>query len=185
MQLLVDYIPIVIFIAAYFYKDIFYATGVLMIAMPVILLGQWLVNKKLNKIFAASTALVLILGGATLFFRNPTFLYWKPTVLNWAAGLVFLGSQWVGEKTIAQRMLSNAAELQDGQWKRLNQIWVVFFVFVGSVNLYVAYSFSEAFWVKFKLFGMLGITFVFVIIQSVWLSMMAQKNEAAANEVEN
>lgn len=185
MQLLVDYIPIVIFIAAYFYKDIFFATGALMIAMPIILLGQWLVKKKVNKIFAASTALVLVLGGATLFFRNPTFLYWKPTVLNWAAGLVFLGSQWVGDKTITQRMLGNAAELLDEQWIRLNQIWVVFFVFVGSVNLYVAYSFPEAFWVKFKLFGMLGITFVFIIIQSVWLSVMAQKNEAAANEVEN
>ena len=185
MQLLVDYIPIVIFIAAYFYKDIFFATGALMIAMPIILLGQWLLKKKVNKIFAASTALVLVLGGATLFFRNPTFLYWKPTVLNWAAGLVFLGSQWVGDKTITQRMLGNAAELLDEQWVRLNQIWVVFFVFVGSVNLYVAYSFPEAFWVKFKLFGMLGITFVFIIIQSVWLSVMAQKNEAAANEVEN
>lgn len=185
MQLLVDYIPIVIFIAAYFYKDIFFATGALMIAMPIILLGQWLVKKKVNKIFAASTALVLVLGGATLFFRNPTFLYWKPTVLNWAAGLVFLGSQWVGDKTITQRMLGNAAELLDEQWIRLNQIWVVFFVFVGSVNLYVAYSFPEAFWVKFKLFGMLSITFVFIIIQSVWLSVMAQKNDAAANEAEN
>lgn len=185
MQLLVDYIPIVIFIAAYFYKDIFFATGALMIAMPVILLGQWLVKKEVNRIFAASTALVLILGGATLFFRNPTFLYWKPTVLNWAAAAVFLGSQWIGDKTIAQRMLANAAQLEDYQWIRLNQIWVAFFVFVGAVNLYVAYSFSEAFWVKFKLFGMLGITFVFVIIQSVWLSVMAQRNEAAASEMEN
>jgi intracellular septation protein len=75
MQLLVDYIPIVIFIAAYFYKDIFFATGVLMVVMPVILLGQWLITKKVNKIYAASTGLVLLLGGATLFFRNPTFLY--------------------------------------------------------------------------------------------------------------
>lgn len=185
MQLLVDYIPIVIFIAAYFYRDIFYATGVLMVVMPILLLGQWLVSKKVNKIYAASTALVLVLGGATLFFRNPTFLYWKPTVLNWAAAAVFLGSQWVGDKTIVQRMLGNAAELAPNQWIRLNQIWVAFFIIVGAVNLYVAYSFSEAFWVKFKLFGMLGLTFVFVIIQSIWLAMAAQKNEAQAAESES
>jgi intracellular septation protein len=184
MQLLVDYIPLVVFIAAYFYKDIFFATGVLMVVMPVVLLGQWLATKKVNKIYAASTGLVLVLGGATLFFRNPTFLYWKPTVLNWAAGAVFLGSQWIGDKTVVQRMLGSAAQLTSEQWIRLNQIWVAFFIFVGTVNLYVAYTFSEAFWVKFKLFGMLGLTFVFVVIQSVWLSFAARKNEAASAEAE-
>ena len=185
MQLLVDYIPIVAFILAYFYKDIFFATGVLMAVMPVVLVLQWLMTKKINKIYAASTVLVLVLGTATLVFRNPTFLYWKPTVLNWAIAVVFLGSQWIGEKTIVERMLGNAAELVPQQWIRLNQIWVVFFIIVGGVNLYVAYTFSEAFWVKFKLFGMLGITLVFVLIQSVWLTLATQKNEATAEEAES
>ena len=184
MQLLLDYIPIIAFILAYFYRDIFFATIVLMALMPVILLIQWLMTKKLNRIYAASTALVLVLGTFTVAFRNPTFLYWKPTVLNWAIALVFLGSQWIGEKTIAQRMLGSAAVLADLQWIRLNQIWVVFFIFIGAVNLYVAYSFSEEFWVKFKLFGMLGITLVFVIIQSIWLTITARKNEAAQGDSE-
>ena len=185
MQLLVDYIPIIVFILAYFYEDIFFATAVLMAVMPVVLLVQWLMTKKLNRIYAASTALVLVLGGFTLAFRNPTFLYWKPTVLNWAIALVFLGSQWIGDKTIVQRMLGSAAELTNYQWVRLNQIWVGFFVFVGAVNLYVAYSFSEEFWVKFKLFGMLGITLVFVIIQSVWLTMAAQRNGTEVSDADN
>ena len=185
MQLLVDYIPIVVFILAYFYKDIFFATGVLMAVMPVVLVLQWLMTKKINKIYAASTVLVLVLGGATLVFRNPTFLYWKPTVLNWLIAAVFLGSQWIGDKTVVQRMLGNAAELGPDQWIRLNQIWVVFFIIVGGVNLYVAYTFNEAFWVKFKLFGMLGITLVFVIIQSVWLTLVTQKNAAAAEDSES
>lgn len=184
MQLLLDYIPIIAFILAYFYRDIFFATIVLMAVMPVILLVQWLMTKKLNRIYAASTALVLVLGAFTVAFRNPTFLYWKPTVLNWAIALVFLASQWIGEKTIVQRMLGSAAELTGAQWVRLNQIWVVFFIFVGAVNLYVAYSFSEEFWVKFKLFGMLGITLVFVIIQSIWLTITAQKNEDAQGDAE-
>lgn len=184
MQLLLDYIPIIVFILAYFYKDIFFATGVLMVVMPIVLFVQWLITKKLNRIYAASTALVLILGGFTLAFRNPTFLYWKPTVLNWAIAIAFFGSQWIGEKTFVQRMLGSAAELGREQWIRLNQIWVVFFLFVGSVNLYVAYNFSEAFWVKFKLFGMLGITILFVIIQSVWLTLATQKNESASSDSE-
>jgi intracellular septation protein len=184
MQLLLDYIPIIVFILAYFYEDIFFATAVLMAVMPVVLLLQYLVTKKFNRIYAASTALVLVLGGFTLAFRNPTFLYWKPTVLNWAIALVFLGSQWIGEKTIVERMLGGAAELAKEQWTRLNQIWVGFFLVVGAINLYVAYSYSEEFWVKFKLFGMLGITIVFVIIQSVWLTMAAQKNESAQGDSE-
>jgi len=184
MQLLVDYIPLVVFILAYFYEDIFFATAMLMGVMPIVLVLQWLMTKKINKIYAASTALVLVLGGATLAFRNPTFLYWKPTVLNWLIAIVFLGSQWIGEKTIVQRMLDNAAELSPDQWIRLNQIWVVFFCIVGGVNLYVAYNFSEAFWVKFKLFGMLGLTLVFVIIQSVWLTLATQKNATPAEDSE-
>lgn len=184
MQLLLDYIPIIVFIFAYFYKGIFFATGVLMAVMPVVLLVQWLMTKKFNRIYTASTVLVLVLGGFTLAFRNPTFLYWKPTVLNWAIAVAFLGSQWIGEKTFVERMLGGAASLQKDQWVRLNQIWVAFFLFVGGVNLYVAYNFSEAFWVKFKLFGMLGITVVFVIIQSIWLSLAAQKTEPAANDSE-
>lgn len=184
MQLLVDYIPLVVFILAYFYQDIFFATGMLMVAMPVVLVLQWLMTKKINKIYAASTVLVLVLGGATLAFRNPTFLYWKPTVLNWLIAIVFLGSQWIGDKTVVQRMLENAAELSADQWIRLNQIWVVFFSIVGGINIYVAYNFSEAFWVKFKLFGMLGLTLIFVIIQSVWLTLATQKNAAATEDSE-
>ncbi|VUX56201.1 putative intracellular septation protein involved in cell division [uncultured Woeseiaceae bacterium] len=184
MQLLVDYIPLVVFILAYFYQDIFFATGMLMVAMPVVLILQWLMTKKINKIYAASTVLVLVLGGATLAFRNPTFLYWKPTVLNWLIAIVFLGSQWIGDKTVVQRMLENAAELSADQWIRLNQIWVVFFSIVGGINIYVAYNFSEAFWVKFKLFGMLGLTLIFVIIQSVWLTLATQKNAAATEDSE-
>lgn len=182
MQLFVDYIPIVIFIFAYFYKDLFFATGVLMVVMPIILLLQWLKTRKLNKIYLASTVLVLVLGSATLFYRNATFLYWKPTVLNWAIAAVFLGSQWVGEKTIAQRMLGSAAELSPAQWTRLNQLWTGFFLVVGAVNLFVAYNFSEAFWVKFKLFGMLGLTVLFVIIQSIWLAAATKRNAVMHDE---
>ena len=78
MQLLIDYIPIVFFIIAYFFKDIFFATAVLMAAMPVVLIVQWLMTRKINKIYLASTALVLVLGSATLYYRNATFLYWNP-----------------------------------------------------------------------------------------------------------
>ena len=176
MQLFLDYLPILIFFGAYFYKGIYFATVVLMITMPIVFVAQWAITRKINKIFLASTVLVEMLGGLTLAFQNPLFLYWKPTVLNWIIALVFLASQYVGDKPIVQRMLGSAANLTDVQWRRLNTLWVGFFVVVGITNIYVAYNFSEPTWVKFKFFGMLGLTFVFVIIQTIWLSMMMDKS---------
>jgi len=184
MQLFIDYLPILIFFGAYFYKGIYFATGVLMVVMPVVMLVQWAITKKLNKIYAASTVLVLVLGSATLLLRNPLFLYWKPTVLNWAIGLAFLGSQFIGEKPFVQRMLGGAASLEEKQWLRLNQIWVVFFLLIGGINIYVAYTYSEPTWVKFKLFGMLGLTFLFVIIQTIWLTVTMNQNESTTTEVD-
>ncbi len=184
MQLFVDYLPILVFFGAYFYKDIYFATMVLMVVMPVIMAVQWLLTKKLNRIYAVSTALVLALGGATLLLRNPLFLYWKPTVLNWAIALAFLGSQFIGSKPFVQRMMGEAATLKDEQWHRLNFIWVLFFAAVGGINLYVAYSFSEATWVKFKLFGMLGLTIAFVIIQTLWLMRVMPSDDSPEQQSE-
>ena len=178
MQLFIDYLPILVFFGAYFFKDIYFATAVLMVAMPIIMIAQWLMTRKLNKIYAASTALVLVLGAATLLLRNPQFLYWKPTVLNWAIAAAFLGSQFIGPKPFVQRMLESAAKLRPDQWQRLNLIWVIFFVLIGCINLYVAFSFSEPTWVKFKLFGMLGLTIVFVIVQTIWLTAAMKDNES-------
>lgn len=185
MQLFVDYLPILIFFGSYFYKDIYFATAVLMIVMPVVLALQWLITRKPSKIYMASTVLVLILGGATLALRNPLFLYWKPTVLNWAIALVFLGSQYIGDKPIVQRMMESAAELNAEQWRRLNVIWVAFFVTVGLLNIYVAYTFSEPTWVKFKLFGMLGLTLIFVVLQTIWLTVTMNKSKTVEQDSES
>jgi intracellular septation protein len=185
MQLFIDYLPVLFFFGAYFYEDIYFATTVLMAVMPLVLLIQWSITRKLNKIYLASTVLVLALGTATLYFRNPLFLYWKPTVLNWAIALAFLGSQFIGDRTFVQRMMESAAQLTAAQWKRLNLIWVVFFATVGCINLYVAFAYSEATWVKFKLFGMFGLTIVFVIIQTIWLSMVMKENESPGQSPES
>ena len=179
MQLFLDYVPIIAFILAYYYaRDFFFATAVLMGIMPVVLVLQWIMTRKLNRIFAASTALVLVLGAFTLTFRNPAFLFWKPTVLNWAFAAVFLGSQWIGEKPIVERLLGSAAELTKPQWIRLNQIWVVFFIIVGALNIYVAYNFSEKTWGTFKVFGLMALTFVFMIAQSIWIANIIGEDEA-------
>lgn len=182
MQLFVDYLPILAFFGAYFYeRDFYFATIVLMIAMPIVLLLQWLLTKKFNKIYVASTVLVLVAGAATVLLKNPLFLIWKPTVLNWAIGVAFLGSQFIGDKTFVERMMGEAAKLEKPQWQKLNLMWVAFFLVVGTVNLYVGYNYSEEIWVEFKLFGMLGLTLVFVILQTIWLTLVMSKSKSEAD----
>ena len=178
MQLLVDFLPIVLFFTAYVLtKDLFVAVAVLMVVAPLVFIVQWFLTRKINKISAASTVLVVILGGATLISGDSVFIFWKPTVLYWAAAIAFLVSQYVGERPLVQRMMQAATkdtdapfQLSDDNWAKLNVLWVVFFVLAGGINIYVAYNFAEKTWVNFKLFGLLGLTFVFIVAQSLWLA---------------
>ncbi|MDA0706639.1 MAG: septation protein IspZ [Proteobacteria bacterium] len=178
MQLLVDFLPIVLFFAAYVMSnDFFVALVVLMVAAPFAMGIQWLLTKKINKISTVSTALVIVLGGGALLLDNKMIFLWKPTVFYWVAAVVFLASQFVGERPIIQRIMESASKDADApvqlvreQWTILNLSWVIFFIVGGALNIYVAYNYPEATWVKFKLFGLLGLTLAFVIAQSFWLA---------------
>lgn len=170
MKLLVDFFPIVLFFAAYKLADIYVATLAAIVGAVIQVAYTWIRTRKVETMHLVSLVLILVFGGATWFLRDPTFIKWKPTVLNWLFGLVFLGSQFIGDKPVIQRMLSAQIELPAFVWRRLNLAWVTFFLTIGTVNLYVAYSYEESVWVNFKLFGMLGLTVVFVLLQSVYLS---------------
>jgi intracellular septation protein len=114
--------------------------------------------------------LVLVLGGATLWLQNPNFIKWKPTAVNWLFALGFLGTQLFTNKTLLERMMAEHIQLPDAIWFRLNIAWILFFIISGLANLYVAFNFEEATWVNFKLFGLLGMTIVFIVGQSIYLS---------------
>lgn len=186
MQLLIDFLPIVLFFTAYVVtKELLIAVAVLMVVAPLAFIAQWILTRKVNKISAASTVLVVVLGGATLISGDSVFIIWKPTVLYWAAAIAFLASQYMSERPFIRRMMEAASKSPDDQiqldannWAKLNLLWVVFFVFAGSINIYVAYNFTEEAWVNFKLFGLLGMTFLFIIGQSIWLSRHIQSDES-------
>ena len=184
MKLLLDFFPILLFFTAYKFgpaltpadypwlkeNPIYLATLVAIAASVLQVAYTWSRNRKVENMHLVSLVLIVVFGGATLYLRDPQFIKWKPTVLNWLFGAVFLGSQMFGERTVIERMLGGQLELPGQVWRRLNLAWAVFFIVIGCVNLYVAYEFEEQDWVNFKLFGMLGLTFLFVILQSFYLS---------------
>lgn len=175
MTLLFEFLPLILFLGAFLYKGIYFALVVLMIAMPVGLAVKYVRTKTLDKMYFWSTVFLLIAGSLTLYFRNPYFLYWKPTVFYWIAAAAFLGSQFFSKMPLVQRFFGMADGLRfekitPALWKKLNLVWVFFFIFAGALNIYVAYNFEQATWVKFKVFGLMALTFVFMLAQVFWIS---------------
>jgi len=170
MQLLFDFFPVVAFFAAYKLADIYVATGVIIVAVLIQVAVQWYRTRKVSPMLLMSAALVLVFGTITLLVHDKTFIQWKPTVLNWLFAVGFLASQFVGDQPVIQRLMGANLTLERGVWLKLNGMWVGFFLLMGALNIYVAYSFDESTWVNFKLFGMLGLTLVFALLQGFWLS---------------
>jgi intracellular septation protein len=161
--------------------DIYVATAVAIAATFLHVAVTWLKTRKVATMQLVTLAILVIFGCLTLYLRNEQFIKWKPTVINWIFAAAFLGSQFCGEKTVVERLMSAQITLPNPIWRRLNLSWVAFFLIMGGANLYVMYNFDRDTWVNFKLFGMLGMTMVFLVIQSLMLSRhisVAEKGDA-------
>jgi intracellular septation protein len=136
----------------------------------------WLVarGRSVDKMLWVSLAIIVVMGGATLWLRDPTFIKWKPTVLYWAFAAVLLGTQALLGRNLIRAMLGQQISLPDPVWTRLNLSWGAFFLAMGALNLYVAYTFSEGTWVNFKLFGGMGLMLVFVLAQGMYLARFVE-----------
>jgi len=171
MKFLFDLFPVLLFFIAYKMYDIYVATAVIIVASILQVGFFWLKHRRVENMHLITMGLVLLLGGATLLLHDPVFIYWKPTIVNWAFAIAFFGSEFIGKKNLLQRMLDSQITLASKTvWKNLNFTWVVFFMAMGAINLYVAFNFDEDTWVNFKLFGMMGLTIAFVIGQSFYLA---------------
>ena len=170
MKLLFDFFPVLLFVIAYKLSNIFAATAVTIVAVLAQVLYYWLKNKRLEIMHLFSLVIIVVLGGATLLFHNELFIKWKPTALNWFLALVFLGSHLVGRKPMIQILIGSQIQLKPAIWRRLSFSWICFFVVMGFANLWVAYHFNTDTWVNFKLFGVIGLTLVFVFLQALFLT---------------
>ncbi|MBA2722356.1 MAG: septation protein A [Methylibium sp.] len=132
----------------------------------------WLMarRKKIETMLWVSLGLVTVLGGATIWFQNETFIKWKPSVLYWVMGTAFWLSQALWRKNLLQALMGGQLELPPAVWRNLNFMWIGFFAFMGLLNLYVAYSFSTDTWVNFKLFGGVGLMLLFTLAQGLYMS---------------
>lgn len=131
---------------------------------------------KIDTMLWVSFGIIVVFGGATLLLHNAKFMMWKPTVLYWISSVVIFGAPLFGHNAI-KSLMGKQLELPDYVWSRLNASWGGFFALLGIANLFVAYNYSEPTWVKFKLFGVLVLMFLFIIGQSMMLTKYLDQAE--------
>jgi intracellular septation protein len=194
MKFLFDLLPVLLFFAAYKFANgsqeashalVLQALGdgiainqaPILIATAVAILatiGQvlWLMarGKKVEVMLWVSLAIIVVFGGATLLFHDATFIKWKPTVLYWLFAGTLAGAALFLKRNLIRSLMQEQIELPEPVWVKLNMSWIGFFAVMGVLNLYVAFSYSEETWVDFKLYGGMGLMFLFVLAQGALLS---------------
>ena len=199
MKLILDFLPIILFFGSFKYAEahadwaarfstehlgfmisggvvgteeapVMLATIVVILATTVQIVYMLARRQKVDLMLWITFVLVVVLGGATIWFHNATFIKWKPSVLYWAMGLSFWISQAVFHKNLLQTLIGEQLELPPKVWQRLNFAWIAFFGLMGLLNLYVAYSYSTSTWASFKAFGSTGLMLVFMVAQGFYLT---------------
>jgi intracellular septation protein len=199
MKLLFDFLPIILFFVAFRVANAdkeaaaafatshfsFMVSGgvigpdeapVLLSTLVVIVatLTQVLVLKalrrKVDAMLWVSLALVVVLGGLTIWFHDKTFMLWKPTLLYWVMASTFALGPMLFGKNVLRTILGDQLVLPESIWRRMNWIWVIFFALMGALNLWVAYTFAFDQWVTFKSFGLIGLMLAFSVAQAMYMS---------------
>ncbi|NBU59637.1 MAG: septation protein A [Betaproteobacteria bacterium] len=194
MRFLFDLLPVILFFAAYRWAGtdaavaaqllgdlgltgigerlapILLATCVAIVATIGQVGGLLALRRRVDTMLWVSLALIVVMGGLTLWLQDPAFIMWKPTLLYWTFATTLAGSAWLLRRNLIQTLMGEQLQLPPAVWARLNLAWVVFFAVMGALNLYVARHFDEATWVSFKLYGGIGLMLLFVAAQGVWLS---------------
>ena len=146
-KFLFDLFPLILFFAAFKYTDdIFTATAVAIGATVVQFVWLKVTGKKIEATHWINLTVIVVFGGATLYFQNDLFIKWKPTVLYWLFSAILLGSRLIFQRNIMQTMMGSQVTMPSAVWDKLNASWAGFFILSGALNLYVAFSghFSES-----------------------------------------
>lgn len=211
MKLLLDFLPIILFFGTFKYAEankawasafatqhlggivaggvvgpqeapVLLATVVVIVATLAQVLSLKLRGRKVDLMLWVSLALVVVLGGMTVWFHSETFIKWKPSALYWAMGLALWISQVAFGKNLLRALLGEQLKLPTPVWQRLNLAWIAFFALMGVLNLWVAFTFSTDAWVNFKLFGALGLMLAFTVAQGLYLSRHLQEEPPAESQ---
>lgn len=157
------------------------ATVVAIIATTLQIIYVKVRGRKVDGMLWVSFLIITVFGGLTIYFHNPTFIMWKPTIIYWVFAIAMLVAQFGFKKNLMRQAMEEQIKLPDQVWARIGLVWMIFFAVLGVVNLLAAFVFFKgnlSAWVSFKAFGITGIMFVFIIGQTIYLSKFIEEEKA-------
>ena len=184
MKLLLDFLPILLFFGAYKLYGIYVGTAVLMAATVVQMGIIYAIDKKLTTMHKATLALILVFGALTLFLQDERFIKWKPTVLYVAMAVALAVALWVFNRNFLKMMLGSQLSLPEPVWHRLTLAWVLYCLFMATLNGYVAAFWSTDAWADFKLWGYV-FPVAFIVGQGIYVARHLSDEPAAGNPPES
>ena len=167
LKFITDFGPLLVFFFFYYNNDksLIIAIPPFIVATLISLALVWMLEKKIPMVPLISGILITFFGGLTIYFNNPIFIYIKPTIINILFGLALLFGKYFTNEPILKKILGKSIILADEGWNILTKRWIIFFFSLALLNEIVWRTQSEEFWVNFKVWGLLPITFVFTAFQ--------------------
>lgn len=181
MKQFFEFIPLVAFCLGYYLVDFFFATTLLIIATVIQVTLLWIITKSVPKMQLCVLAMVVVFGGLTLMFKDERFVIWKVSVIYWLLGATLLIAPLFTKQPLIKKMLKSAEiAMPDHAWSFLNISWAIFFIFIGGLNLVIANIYDMDTWVNFKVFGVTGLSFAFMVV-SVFYMMKHMQPQTDSN----
>lgn len=174
MELLAELLPIVVFFIVFKFKGLISATMATIVVSILQIAIMKIYRKNFNPIQLISLGCLCICGLMAIVFKQEFLIKWKPTVIYWLLAIILLIAPYFGKNFVFAK-INDTLNLSSKIINILNILWIIFFVFMGGLNLYVGYNFDTNTWVNFKLFGTLVITMVFVLLQALFVCKYSAK----------
>jgi len=167
LKFITDFGPLLVFFFYYYNSDknLKIAIPPFIIATIISLAIVWMLEKKIPMVPLIGGILITFFGGLTIYFNNPVFIYIKPTIINILFGLALLFGKYFTNEPVLKKILGKSINLKDEGWNILSRRWIFFFFSIALLNEIVWRTQSEEFWVNFKVWGLLPITFIFTAFQ--------------------
>ena len=166
MKQLFEFFPLIVFFVVYYKsdKDLYLSITAVIIATLISLVALYIKERKISTMMLVSTVILIVFGGLSIFLKNDIFFKIKPTIINALFAIILIGSTFLN-KPVLKLLLNSSMKLTDQGWSLMNKLWSGFFIFLALLNEIVWRTQTTDVWVNFKVFGIMGITIVFTIIQ--------------------
>ncbi len=167
LKFITDFGPLLIFFTVYYKSgnNLSVAIPPLIIATLIAVLISYVVEKKVPYLPLIGGIVISVFGGLTLYFNNPIFLYMKPTIINIIFAIILFVGRAFFNKNLLKYFFQNAFQIDEMGWDKLNNRWMLFFIFLALINELIWRTQTEVVWVNFKVWGILPLTFVFTALQ--------------------